>query len=61
MTIKHLSYLDLTQQQRTAAANEARQRLKQLAANPFLTPDQQQHLQQERSNITHWEQADGHE
>ena len=61
MTIKHLSYLDLTQQQRTAAANEARQRVKLLAANPFLTTDQQQHLQQERSNITRWEQADGHE
>jgi hypothetical protein len=58
MAVKHLTYLDLTSQQRALAASEARGRIKSLLANPFVTPDQSEHLRLETVRIGLWERGE---
>jgi hypothetical protein len=55
MTVRHLSYLDLTPAQRAKGAAEARQRLVSALSAPFLPADQQAHLRQELAKINQWE------
>ena len=57
MAVKHLSYLDLSPEQRTRAATQARGRIKTMLANPFLTPDQVAHLRREQEQIGKWERG----
>lgn len=58
MAVKHLTYLDLTPEQRALAASEARGRIKNLLANPFITPDQAEHLRLEMLRIGQWERGE---
>ena len=55
MSVKFLSYLDLSPEQRAKGAAEVRQRLVAAMSSPFLPPDQQAHYQQEMERINLWE------
>lgn len=55
MAIKTLSYLDLTPEQRRNGAKQARERLRSLAGNPFLTEDQRTQLQEQLRKLDLWE------
>jgi len=55
MTVRHLSYLDLTPAQRAKGAAEARQRLVSALSAPFLPADQQAHLRKELTKLNQWE------
>lgn len=57
VTVKHLTYLDLTPEQRMQAANEARAKIRVLLANPFITEDQAFHLSQQLARLNHWERG----
>jgi hypothetical protein len=58
MAVQHLTYLDLSPEQRARAASEARGRIKTLLANPFLTPDQAEHLRKEQLRLGQWERGE---
>ena len=58
MAVKHLSYLDLTPEHRARAASEARGRIKAMLGNPFLTPDQAEHLRKEQMRLAQWERGE---
>ncbi len=60
MAIGHLSYLDLTPEQRHEGAKAARERVRQLLANPFLSQDQRQILADRLSHIDAWERCQLH-
>jgi len=55
MTVRHLSYLDLTPAQRAKGAAEARQRIMSALSAPFLPADQRDHFQRELAKLNHWE------
>lgn len=55
MSVKHISYLDLSVAQRRAGAAKARERLSGLLANPFLTPEQKAQVQGDLLRIDLWE------
>ncbi len=57
MAIKHISYADLTPEQRRKGAEEARKRLSGMLMAPFLTPEQQLAIQAQLKNIDDWEQG----
>lgn len=58
MSVRHLTYLDMTPEQRTRAANEARGRLRSMFGSPFLTPEQVAHLRAEQEKIGKWERGE---
>ena len=58
MAVKHLTYLDLTPEHRARSASEARVRLRALMANPFRTPEQTAHLQNEMAKLSAWERGE---
>jgi hypothetical protein len=55
MAIKHITYLDLTPEQRRQGAGEARTRLQGHLAHPFLTPGQRAQVAEEFARIGAWE------
>lgn len=55
MAIKTLSYLDLTPEQRRDGARTARERLRSLSANPFLTAEQHAQIAEQMVHLDHWE------
>ena len=55
MATKTISYLDLTPEQRRDGARTARERLRSLSANPFLTPDQHAQIAEQMVRLDHWE------
>ena len=55
MAIKHLTYLDLTPEQRRQGAGEARTRLQGHLMHPFLTPGQRAQVEQEFARVGAWE------
>ena len=57
MTVKHLTYLDLTPEQRVKAANESRMKIRNLLSNPFITPQQAEYLSNELTRLGHWERV----
>ena len=57
MAVRTLSYLDLTPAQRRKGAGVARDRLRSLMGNPFLTADQKAHLQNEMHRLDLWEKG----
>jgi hypothetical protein len=59
MAVQTLSYLDLTPEQRRRGANAARERIRGLLVNPFLTSDQKTHLQGELHRLDLWEKCLG--
>lgn len=54
MAIRHLSYLNLTPEQRTAAASVAQGRIRMLLASPSITPEQVAQLRQEKIRLAQW-------
>lgn len=57
MGAKHVTYLDLSAEQRREAASQARARLRTHLSNPTLTPDQAAQIQAQMANIDRWEQG----
>jgi hypothetical protein len=57
MGIRHLTYLDLSPEQRKEGAKAAREQLRQAVANPFLSPEQQSALADRRDHIDKWEKG----
>lgn len=55
MGVKHMTYLDLPEEQRREAANEARARLRGHLSNPTLTPDQSTAILNQIAEIDRWE------
>ena len=55
MAIKTLSYLDLTPEQRRTGSKAARERLRSLASNPFLTNEQKEQLSEQMRKLDLWE------
>jgi hypothetical protein len=55
MAVGHLTYLDLTPDQRQEGARAAREQVRKLMANPFLTADQQKILSDRVMHIDKWE------
>jgi hypothetical protein len=55
MAIKHLTYLDLTPEQRRDSARKARAQIQQQLANVLITPDQQQTLLTHLDKVNQWE------
>ncbi len=55
MAIKTISYLELTPEQRREGARLARERLRVLSANPFLTEDQHAQLRDQMLRLDAWE------
>lgn len=55
MAVHHLTYLDLTLEQRKAAANRVREQVRAALINPFLAPDQTAILKYQLERITKWE------
>lgn len=55
MAVHHLTYLDLSLEQRKKAATRVREQVRQALANPFLQPDQRKILNAQITRITHWE------
>jgi hypothetical protein len=55
MAIKTLTYLDLSPEQRRAAAKGARDRLRTLLANPLLTAQQREILGDHLTQLDLWE------
>jgi hypothetical protein len=55
MGVGHLTYLDLSPEQRQQAAGRARERLRSHLANPFMTADQAKLLQEQAEKIDRWE------
>lgn len=55
MGVKHLTYLDLTVEQRREAANAARGRLQSHLSNPTLTPAQQGVIMAQLTDLDRWE------
>lgn len=58
MGIRHLTYLDLSPEQRKEGAKAAREQLRQAVANPFLSAEQQSALADRRDHIDKWEKGD---
>ena len=58
--IKHLSYLDLTPEQRRKGADSARKRVMGMMSTPFLTGDQKMALQEQMNQIDRWERGELH-
>lgn len=57
MAIRHLTYLDLTPEQRALGAAAARGRIRALLANPHLTSEQVRQLRQEQIRLAKWERG----
>ena len=55
MAVKHYTYLDLTIEQRKAAANRVRDQIRSALSNPFLAGDQKAILSYQMDRITQWE------
>jgi hypothetical protein len=55
MAIKHLTYLDLTPEQRRDSARKARAQIQQQLANILITPDQQKTLLGHLDRVNQWE------
>ena len=55
MAIKTLTYLDLSPEQRRAAAKGARDRIRTLSANPLLTAQQREVLGGHLAHLDLWE------
>jgi hypothetical protein len=58
MAVRHLSYLDLTPDQRYASAGLAREKLRGLLANPFLTREQLTSINDQIHRIDLWEKGE---
>jgi hypothetical protein len=58
MTIKHISYLELTPEQRRKGAADARKRITGMMSTPFLTGDQHLALQAQLKSIDQWEKGE---
>ncbi len=58
MTVKHRTYLDLSDEQRRVAANDARSRLRTHLTNPFITGDQTAFIQSRLAEIDKWERGE---
>lgn len=57
MAIQHLTYLDLTPEQRREGAKRARDQLRSLLQNPMLTPEQLTALSDRMVHIDNWEKG----
>jgi hypothetical protein len=55
MAVGHLTYKDLTPEQRREGAKAQREQLRQLMANPFLASEQLQALSERLAHIDKWE------
>jgi hypothetical protein len=55
MAVGHLTYMDLSEHQRRTGASHAREKLRGLLANPFLTPEQLKALHTQMAQIDAWE------
>lgn len=58
MAIRHLTYLDLTPEQRREGAKGAREQLRQAAASPYLTLEQRAAINERTELIHKWEKGD---
>lgn len=58
MAIKHLTVGDLTDEQRKEGADKARDRLRALLANPFITPEQVTQVHEKLLSIDRWERGE---
>jgi hypothetical protein len=58
MAIQHVTYLDLTPEQRRDAAKTARTRLQTMISNPFLQPDQVKYLHDQMERLVQWERGE---
>jgi hypothetical protein len=58
MAIKHLSVKDLTPEQRKEGADKARERLRALLANPFVTADQVDQVHARLVAVDKWERGE---
>jgi hypothetical protein len=57
MAVKHMSYLDLTPEQRSEGAQKGRQRIQAMLLSPFLTGDQAAILHKQLARIDEWERG----
>lgn len=57
MAVKHLSYLDLTPEQRREGAQKGRERIQAMLMSPLLTGDQIAALHQQLDRLDQWEQG----
>ena len=57
MAVKHLSYLDLTVEERAKGAEGARRLLRAQLSNPFLTPEHVAHLNDQMMHLSRWEKG----
>lgn len=55
MGVKHLTYLDLSEEQRREAANDARARLQMHLSNPTLTGDDHARIMAQIAELDRWE------
>lgn len=55
MGVKHMTYLDLSPEQRREAANEARARLQTHLSNPTLSVEQQAVIMKQLTDLDRWE------
>jgi hypothetical protein len=55
MAVGHVTYLDLSPEQRRQAAKAVREKVRAALANPFLTNEQKSALTYQLERITHWE------
>jgi hypothetical protein len=55
--IRSMTYLDLTPEQRKKGASVARERLRGVLANPFLTEEQRLHVHDEMHRLDKWEKG----
>lgn len=60
MAVRHLTYLDLTPDQRREGAARAREKYRSVLANPFLTKEQSEAVQKEIAKIDSWERGTAH-
>ncbi len=60
MGVIHLSYLDLTPEQRQKAAAQARSRIQTYLTHPFLSAEQRKQLQDQLARINQWERGTLH-
>ena len=57
MAVGHLTYLDLSLEQRRVAATRVREQIRNALANPFLAADQRAILTSQIDRITAWERG----
>lgn len=57
MAVKHLSYRDLSPEQRKKGAADARQRVVAMMSTPFLPAEQRAYFEKNLEQINQWERG----